>query len=86
MRSTRATAAVARLNARSEGHHYMMVLTSTGLFKLQEQIGECSKPLSEALSLDEFVTLVNTMGPQKVRRITKNDAAFVKQLVRKPKV
>lgn len=85
MRSTRATAAVSRLNSRSEGHHYVMVLTSAGLFKLQEQIdGDC-KQLSEALSLDEFVNLVDSMGPQKIRRISKNDAAFAQQLLRKPK-
>ncbi len=62
-----------------------MVLTGAGLFKLQEQSdGDC-KPLSEALSLDEFVRLVDSMGPQKIRRMTKNDAAFAQQLVRKPK-
>ncbi len=84
MRSTRATAAVARLNTRSEGHHYVMVLTGSGLFKLCEQSEGNNTPLSEALPLDEFVRLVDSMGPQKIRRITKNDAAFAKQLVRKP--
>lgn len=85
MRSTRATAAIARLNSRSEGHRYVMVLTGAGLFRLQEQIdGDCT-PLSEALSLDEFVRFVDAMGPQKIRRITKNDAAFAQQLLRKPK-
>jgi len=85
MRTTRATAAVARLNARSEGHRYLMVLTSSGLFKLSEQTGSDSTPLTDALPLDEFVRLVDAMGPQKIRRVTKNDAAFAKQLVRKPK-
>ena len=84
MRSTRATAAIARLNARSEGHQYLMILTSAGLFKLNEQGAEGDKQLSDALPLDEFVRLVDSMGPQKVRRITKNDAAFAKQLVKKP--
>ena len=84
MRSTRATAAVARLNARSEGHHYMMVLTGTGQFKLSERTEAGDTPLSGALSLDEFVQLVDSMGPKKVRRVTKNDAAFAKQLVKKP--
>lgn len=83
MRSTRATAAVARLNSRSEGHHYMMVLTGGGLFKLHEQVEGGDKPLSDALSLDDFVRFVDSMGPQKVRRITKNDAAFARQLVNK---
>jgi hypothetical protein len=85
MRSTRATAAVARLNQRSEGTCYRVVITSSGLFKLQAQTGEDGKQTSEALSLDDFVRLVNSMGPQKISRITKNDAAFAKLLVRKTK-
>ena len=85
MRSTRATAAVARLNARSEGRRYQMVLTGDGLFKLSEQSGSGNTPLTDALPLDDFVRLVDAMGPQKVHRITKNDAAFAKQLVRKRK-
>jgi hypothetical protein len=83
MRSTRATAAVARLNTRSAGRHFMMALTGTGLFTLCERIGETDKELSAALSLDEFVQLVDAMGPQKIPRITKSEAAFLKQLVKK---
>ncbi|MDP3539661.1 MAG: hypothetical protein Q8S26_13265 [Azonexus sp.] len=83
MRSTRATAAVARLNQRSEGHLYLMVLTGSGQFMLRERIDGVDKVLSEALSLDDFVRFVDATGPQKVHRITKNDAAFAKQLVRK---
>jgi hypothetical protein len=86
MRSTRATAAVARLNARSEGHRYLMVVTGAGLFNLQEQVEGGYKPLSADLPLDEFVKLVDAMGPQKIRRMTKNDAAFAQQLIRKPKL
>ena len=85
MRSTRATAAVARLNSRSEGHHYRVVMTGAGLFKLQDQLDGATSELSGALSLDDFVSLVNSLGPQMVRRVTKNDAAFAKQLVRKPR-
>ena len=84
MRSTRATAAVARLNSRSEGRHYLMVITGTGLFKLSERTDGADKPISEPLSLDDFVRLVDAMGPQKVVRITKSEAAFMKQLVKKP--
>lgn len=83
MRSTRATAAIARLNARSAGHHYTMALTGSGLFILRERVGGEDSPLSAALALDEFVQLVDSMGPKKEVRITRSEAAFMKQLVRK---
>ncbi|TRZ65437.1 MAG: hypothetical protein D4S02_08605 [Rhodocyclaceae bacterium] len=83
MRSTRATAALARLNARSEGHHYTMALTGSGLFILRERLGGEDSPLSAALALDEFVQFVDSLGPKKEARITKSEAAFMKQLVRK---
>lgn len=85
MRSTRAAAAVARLNRRSDGRHYMMVLTNTGLFKLRERIEGGDKQLSDELSLDDFVRFVDSMGPQKTLRVTKNDVAFARQLVKKAK-
>ena len=83
MRSTRATAAVARLNQRSEGHHYLMVVTGSGQFVLRERIDGVDQTLSEPLALDDFVRFVIATGPQKPPRITKSDAAFAKQLVRK---
>ena len=83
MRSTRATAALARLNARSAGRHYLMVLTGKGLFILRERLAGGDSDLTPALSLDDFVQLVDSMGPQKEVRITKSEAAFMKQLVRK---
>lgn len=83
MRSTRATAAVARLNSRSDGHHYMMILTGTGQFILRERIDGGDKQLSDALALDDFVRLVDSMGPRKIPRITKSEAAFMKQLIKK---
>ena len=83
MRTTRATAAISRLNARSDGRHYVMALTGNGLIKLYERLDETDQELSLALSLDEFVQLVDSMGPQKVARITKSEAAFLKQLVKK---
>jgi hypothetical protein len=83
MRSTRATAAVARLNGRSEGRHYTMALTGNGLFILRERLAGEDRGLSAALALDEFVQLVDSMGPQKEVRITKSEAAFLKQLVKK---
>lgn len=83
MRSTRAAAAVARLNARSGGPQYMMALMGSGRFKLLERIEGGDKALSEELSLDDFVRFVDAMGPQKILRVTKSDAAFAKQLIRK---
>ncbi len=83
MRSTRATAALARLNARSAGHHYTMALTGGGLFVLRERLAGGDSELSPALALDQFVQLVDSMGPKKEVRITKSEAAFIKQLVRK---
>ena len=84
MRSTRATAAVARLNRRSEGRHYLMVMTGSGLFLLRERVDGGDREVSEALPLDDFVRFVDAQGPQQAPRITKNDAAFARQLVRKP--
>ena len=83
MRSTRASAAIARLNRRSDGRNYLMAMTGSGLFVLREQVDGRDKDLSEALPLDDFVRFVNAQGPQEVPRITKNDAAFAKQLIRK---
>jgi hypothetical protein len=83
MRSTRATAAVGRLNARSEGHHYGMTLTGTGQFILRERIDGNEVPSSAALCLDDFVRMVDSMGPQKAPRMTKSEVAFLKQLVKK---
>lgn len=60
-----------------------MVLTGSGLFILQEERPDNSQQTHAPLSLDAFVTLVDSLGPQKVRRITKNDAAFERQLVKR---
>ena len=84
MRSTRATAALDRLNRRSTDKQYAMSHTGNGLFMLLERTEKGSQPISAALSLDDFVQFANATGPQEVRRVTKNDAAFQKQLVRKP--
>lgn len=84
MRSTRAAAAVARLNTRSGGKQYLMSLMGSGRFKLFERTESGEKALSEELSLDDFVRFVDALGPQLVPRVTKSDAAFAKQLIRKP--
>ncbi len=83
MRSTRAAAAVARLNARSEGRQYIMALTGADLFILRERISGDDRQLSESLSLDDFVRLVDSMGPRKIPRVPNYEAAFMKQLVKK---
>lgn len=63
----------------------MMALTGNGMFILRQRIDGVDKQIADALLLDDFVRLVDSMGPKKVPRITKNEAAFAKQLVRKPK-
>jgi hypothetical protein len=80
-RSTRASSAVERLKRRTGHTGYSMARTSDGLFSLSEMPG--SPPLAAPLELDEFVQFVNGLGPQEVRRLTKSDIAFEKQLVRK---
>ena len=83
MRSTRATAAVARLNRRSEGRHYLLVMTGDGQFVLRERLAGGDQDVGKAFALDDFVRLVDATGPQKAPPVTRNDAAFARQLVRK---
>ena len=61
-----------------------MSLTGNGMFILSVDQGDGKQRIGEALPLDEFVHFVNAQGPQAVRRMTKSDIAFEKQLVRKP--
>jgi hypothetical protein len=81
VRSTRASAAVDRLKRRSGVTSYSMARTGDGLFFLSEKPG--APPLCAPLELDEFVTFVNGLGPQEVKRVSKHDIEFEKQLVRK---
>ncbi len=60
-----------------------MVMTGDGKFVLRERLAGGDKDVAEALPLDDFVRLVDATGPQKVARVTKSDAAFARQLVRK---
>lgn len=85
MRSTRAAAAIARLNERSTERHYQMVVLGNGLFELRERIDGLSTPVGEPLALDAFVRFVDAQGPQKVARVTRSDAAFARQLQRSGK-
>ena len=84
MRSTKASAAVERLKRRSENPGYSMVRTASGLFYLimNTETGGVEK-LNEPLELDAFVAFVNSLGPQTVKKVSKNDAAFESQLVRR---
>jgi hypothetical protein len=80
-RSTRASSAVDRLKERTGNPGYSMVRTGEGLFSLSERPGE--PPLCPPMELDAFVAFVKALGPQEVRRVSKNDVEFEKQLVRK---
>lgn len=80
-RSTRASTAVERLKQRTGNNLYSMARTGDGNFFLSEAPG--SPPLCPPLELDDFVKFVKGLGPQEQPRISKNDAAFEKQLVRK---
>ncbi|WP_265947240.1 hypothetical protein [Dechloromonas sp. A34] len=60
-----------------------MVITSSGLFTLREQLESGLQELTAPLDLDAFVRFVDAQGPQEVKRISKYDAAFAKQLVKK---
>jgi len=82
-RSTRASAAVERLKRRTGVTTYSMARTGAGHFFLSEKPG--APPLCAPLELDDFVTFVDGLGPQPEKRMTKNDIAFEKQLVRKNK-
>ena len=83
MRSTRASAAIARLNVRSK-EPYTMARTGDGLFFISLRVEGGSERVFDPLPLDDFVRVVDAMGQQTERRMTKNDVAFQKQLVKKP--
>jgi len=80
-RSTRASNAVDRLKQRTGNEGYTMTITGQGHFFLSEGPGD--PPLCAPLELDDFVAFVKALGPQEVRRVSKHDVAFEKQLVRK---
>ncbi|MDB5757157.1 MAG: hypothetical protein JWM30_446 [Burkholderia sp.] len=86
MRSTRASAAVERLKRRSGNNDFSMVRSADGLFHLTvfTDNGDMER-LSPSLEQDEFVAFVNAFGPQEVKRVSKLDAAFEKQLKAKDK-
>ncbi|SMP69985.1 hypothetical protein [Noviherbaspirillum suwonense] len=81
MRSTRASAAVERLKRRSGSSDFSMVRSASGLFTLAivTENGDMEQ-LSPPLDQDEFVAFVNAFGPQEIKRVSKLDVAFEKQL------
>ena len=81
MRSTRASAAVERLKRRSGNADFSMVRSANGLFHLTlvTDTGDMEH-LSPPLEQDDFVVFVNAYGPQEVKRVSKLDVAFEKQL------
>ncbi|HYD81991.1 MAG TPA: hypothetical protein VEC06_19485 [Paucimonas sp.] len=84
MRSTKASAAVARLNARDPEFRYSLGMTAAGFFYLlRAASGAAPEKISPDLTLEEFVEFANKTGPQKKVRVSKLDAAFEKQLERK---
>lgn len=86
MRSTKASAAVARLNTRDPDYRYSLGISSSGMFYLLRAApGETAEKISGDLTLDEFVAFANATGPQKKVKISKLDAAFEKQLAGKPR-
>ena len=81
MRSTKASAAVARLNTRDPEHRYSLGVTAIGFFYLlRASPGGAPERVSEDLTLDEFVAFANKTGPQKKVKVSKLDVAFEKQL------
>lgn len=84
IRTTRATAAIARLNRRADGSQYQMVMTGAGLFTVRELRDGVAVDLTPPLELDAFVRFVDGLGPQQPRRVSKLDAAFARQLGKKP--
>lgn len=81
MRSTKASAAVARLNMRDTAHHYSLGMTPSGLcYLLRTAANGGQERWSKDLTLDEFVAFANASGPQKAPRSSKLDQACERQL------
>jgi hypothetical protein len=81
MRSTKASAAVERLNRRSEHTRYSMSCRADGLFalRLTQPTGE-SAQVGHPLPLDEFVPFVNGLGVQVAKRVSKLEVEFRRRL------
>lgn len=84
MRSTKASAAVERLRARSGNPDYSLSVRGDGLFvlRLTATDGQ-SEVVGGPLPMDEFVSLVNGIGASAPKPASKLDTAFRRQLKRK---
>lgn len=86
MRSTKASAAVTRLNTRDPAYRYSMGMTASGFFYLLRAAnGAPAERISDDLTLEEFVAFANQTGPQKKVKLSKLDIAFESQLEAKRK-
>ena len=84
MRTTRASAAIDRLKARTNCNGYSMAIAGNGLISLVlHNDGEPSQRLCEPMQLEDFVHFVNAYGPQIIKRVSKLDIEFSKQLRKK---
>lgn len=84
MRSTRASAALNRLKKRSGKENYALEIGADGLLSLLEVDQEGGQHIiSPRLELDDFVRFVDATGPQQVKKVSKLDVAFEKQLQKK---
>lgn len=84
MRSTKASAAVERLRARSGNPDYLMSVRADGFFVLRLVSSDgTSMPVGEPLPMNEFVQFVNGIKAQAPKRESKLDVAFRTQLKNK---
>lgn len=84
MRSTKASAAVERLRARSGNPDYSMSVRADGLFVLRLASAEgAPASVGEPLPMDEFVCFVNGIDARAPKPASKLDTAFRIQLKRK---
>jgi len=83
-RSTKASAAIDRLKKRSGNELYSMSMNSGAMFSLLLATGGGeSERLCEPMMMEDFVTFVNAYGPQILKRVSKLDIEFSKQLSKK---
>lgn len=81
MRSTRASAAIERLNKRDTTATYSMAFSRQGLFTLLKVVlNQDNERLCEPMDMEAFVIFVNGFGPQTPKCVSKLELAFSQQL------